>query len=46
MKVYDEVLGKEENVHETVQPEEERNIVLRDPAVFEKLFDPEVKEDE
>lgn len=46
MLIYDEVLGKEENVHEFVEPDVGREIELDDPDVFEKLFDPEVEEDE
>ena len=46
MKVYDEVLGKEEKVHEFVELDVEKEIKLQDPAVFEKLFDPEVEDDQ
>lgn len=46
MQVYDEVLGKEEKVHEFVQPDVEKEIRLKDPAAFEKLFDPEVEDDQ
>ena len=45
-KIYDLVLGKEENVQEFVKPEEEKEIVLKDPDVFAKLFDPEVEDDD
>ena len=45
MKVYDEVLGKEEKVHEFVEPDVGKEIKLKDPDVFEKLFDPEVEDD-
>lgn len=44
--VYDEVLGKNVAVHELVKPEEEREIVLKDPDVFAKLFETEEDEDE
>lgn len=45
-KRYDEVLGKEEAIHEKVPPEKEIEIVLNDPDSFEKIFDPEVEEDD
>lgn len=46
MTVYDEVLGREEKVHELVKPEEEKEITLKEPEVFAKLFDPEVEDEQ
>ena len=45
-KVYDDVFGKEEKVHEFVTPEEGREIALKEPDVFAKLFDTEVEDDQ
>ena len=41
MKVYDEILGREENVHEPVLPEKGKEIVLKDPEIFGEIFDKE-----
>lgn len=38
MKVFDEVLGKEENVHEEVTPEKGVNLELKDPESFKEIF--------
>lgn len=46
MKVYDDVLGKEENVHELVKPEVEKEIRLKEPDAFKNLFEPEEEENE
>lgn len=46
MKLYDEVLGKEENIHETVKPESEKEIVMKDPDTFGEIWSQEVSEDE
>lgn len=39
MKVFDEVLQKEENVHEEVTPEKGVNLELKDPESFKKIFE-------
>ena len=38
MKEYDLVLGKEENVHEEVTPENGKEIILTDPDSFKEIF--------
>ena len=43
MKVFDEVLGKEENVHEEVTPEKGVSLELKDPESFKEIFKEEEK---
>lgn len=38
MKVFDEVLGKEENVHEEVTPEKGVYLELKEPESFKEIF--------
>ena len=44
MKLFDEVLGKEENVHEEVTPEKGVKLELKDPESFKKIFEQEEEE--
>ena len=44
MKLFDEVLGKEENVHEEVTPEKGVKLELKDPESFKKIFETEEEE--
>lgn len=38
MVVFDEVLGKEENVHEEVTPEKGVSLELKEPESFKEIF--------
>lgn len=41
MKVFDEVLNKEEKVHDEVTPEVGINVELKEPESFKALFEEE-----
>ena len=45
MKIYDEVLKREETVHEEVTPENGVYIELKEPASFKEIFKETKEED-
>lgn len=45
-KIFDEVLGKEEEVHEFVKGSVGKKLVLKDPDDFAEIFKNNVKEQE
>lgn len=45
MKIFDEVLGKEEKIHEEVTPESGVYLELEEPESFKEIFEEEEVEE-